>query len=155
MVLDLQGQLLPNMSAEKYSDPSNRVKLSQIYKEKEIKKILTNKDHAKHEKGTPGNPNSAQHMKRVPTPQRFPTPSQTPQKAHSGGFILKPTSNSRIPSNNILAGIRNTTREKINKINSFYPFMKARKTVPQNRILDPTRMEQPEPADLQTNNPIS
>ena len=119
MVSEIQGQLLPNKSAEKYSNPTNPKKLSQIYKETEIKEIITittmNKDHANHEKGPPGNPNPAQHVKRVPMPQRIPSPSlvapQIPLKTHSGGFIFKPTSNSRTTLNNILAGFRNTSRE--------------------------------------------
>ena len=64
-----------------------------------ITNTTMNKDHAKHEKGAPENPNPAQHVKRIPTTQRIPSPSliapQIPQKTHGGGFILKPTSNSR------------------------------------------------------------
>ena len=103
-VSELQDQLLPNKSAEKYSDPTNCKKLLQIYKEKEFKEIITNttmnKDDANHEQGPPGNPNPTQHVKRFPTPQRIPSPSlvapQIPQKTHGGVYILKPTSNSRI-----------------------------------------------------------
>ena len=54
-VFELQGQLLPNKSAEKYSDSPNREKLSQIYKEKEIQEISSNttviKNNANHGKG--------------------------------------------------------------------------------------------------------
>ena len=61
-VFDIQGQLLPNKSAEKYYDSPNHEKLSQIYKEKEIQEIITNttlnKDNANHGKGALGNPNS-------------------------------------------------------------------------------------------------
>ena len=97
MVFDIQGQLLPNKSVEKYSDSTNCEKLTQIYKEKEIKEIITNttmdKDYAKHEKRAPGNPNPTQHVQKVPKPQRITSPSlfapQFPQKAHGRDFILK------------------------------------------------------------------
>ena len=83
-----------------------------------------NKDHANHEKGPPGNQNPAQHVKRVPMPQRIRSPSlvapQIPQKTHGRVFILKLTSNSRITPNTIVAGFRNTTREIENKLVSFY-----------------------------------
>ena len=74
-VFDIQGQLLTNKSAEKYLDSTNREKLSHIYKEKEIQEIITyttiNKDNANNGRVAPGNPNPAQHVKKVFTPQKF------------------------------------------------------------------------------------
>ena len=141
MVFNIQDQLLPNKSAGKYSDSTNREKLSQIYKEKESQEIITNttvnNDNANHGKGAPGNPNPAQHMKKVPTPQRIPSlvASKIPQKTKVRGFILKATSNSRITYNNTLAGFRNTPREVRNKfisvrcLSHLYPFTNAEKAV--------------------------
>ena len=43
-ILDLQEQILLSMSAEKYSDPTNREKLSKMNKKKGIKEILVNTD---------------------------------------------------------------------------------------------------------------